>query len=217
MTKSALVAIVTGNAKGLGKCISERLPKLGYQQVDIIRSADYDLTQAEAAEHLVEDVVKKYGRLDLLVNNVGNYVAKSIDEISIAEWQDLIGSNLNSNFYMSKFALPYLRKSRGKIINIGFASLENLSPAPNIIAYHSAKMGLLSLTQGLAKAEASNGVLVNMVSPGSMENTVKHNATSKIPLGRLATLDEVTDAVLFLAVSDYITGQNLEVAGGWGL
>ncbi len=211
------IAIVTGNAKGLGKHISERLLELGYTQPDIIRSQDYDLSQAEFAAKLIEDTLEKHGRLDLLVNNIGNYVAKSIDDISINEWQDLIGSNLNASFYMSKFALPHLRKSRGKIVNIGFASLEKSSPEPNIIAYHTAKMGLLSLTQGLAKAEATNAVLVNMVSPGSMENTVKHNAISKIPLGRLATLDEVTDAVLFLVSSDYITGQNLEVAGGWGL
>ena len=211
------IAIVTGNAKGLGKRISERLPELAYVQPDEIRSQDYDLTHAEAAQRLIEYTLKKYGRLDLLVNNIGNYVAKSIDEISVSEWQDLIGSNLNASFYMSKYALPYLRESQGKIINIGFASLENCSPKPNIIAYHTAKMGLLSLTQGLAKAEAANGVLVNMVSPGSMENTVKHNAISKIPLGRLATLEEVTDAVLFLVSSDYITGQNLEIAGGWGL
>lgn len=211
------IAIVTGNAKGLGQRISERLLDLGYQSPDTIRSADYDLTNAESTADLVQDTIAKYGRLDLLVNNIGNYVAKSIDDISVSEWQDLIGSNLNSSFYMSKFALPHLRKTKGKIINIGFASLETYSPKPNVIAYHTAKMGLLSLTQGLAKAEASNGVLVNMVSPGSMENTVKHNAINQIPLGRLATLDEVTDTVLFLVASDYITGQNLEIAGGWGL
>lgn len=211
------IAIVTGNAKGLGKRVSERLSELGYEVPEIIRSADYDLSNAEDASRLVQNTISKYGRLDLLVNNIGNYVAKSIDDISIAEWKDLVGSNLNTSFYMSKYALPHLRKSQGKIINIGFASLESSSPEPNIIAYHTAKMGLLSLTQGLAKSEASNGVLVNMVSPGSMENTVKHNAISKIPLARLATLDEVTEAVLFLVSSDYITGQNLEVAGGWGL
>jgi NAD(P)-dependent dehydrogenase (short-subunit alcohol dehydrogenase family) len=211
------IAIVTGNGKGLGQRISERLVGLGYQLPDNVRSADYDLSKAEDASRLVQDTVTKYGRLDLLVNNIGNYVAKSIDDISVVEWKDLLGSNLNASFYMSKFALPHLRKSRGKIINIGFASLESCSPEPNIIAYHTAKMGLLSLTQGLAKSEAASGVLVNMVSPGSMENTVKHNAISKIPLGRLATLDEVTDVVLLLVSSDYITGQNLEVAGGWGL
>lgn len=214
---SKKIALVTGNHKGLGKAISERLIEIGYEKPLEIRSKDFDLTKSEDCLALVSSVVEKYGRLDLLVNNVGNYVAKSIDEISVTEWQDLVGSNLNSSFYMSKYSLPYLRESHGQIINIGFASLRNRSPEPNIIAYHTAKMGLLSLTHGLAKAEAVNKVLVNMVSPGSMENTVKHNAIAKIPLGRLATLDEVTDAVLFLVQSDYITGQDLEVAGAWGL
>lgn len=211
------IAIVTGNGKGLGKRLSERLAELDYEKPIEIRSKDFDLTKADDCQKLIDLVINKYGRLDLLVNNLGNYVAKSIDDISISEWEDLIGSNLNASFYMCKFALPYLRQSQGKIINIGFASLEKFNPKPNIIAYHAAKTGLLSLTQGLALAEAQHKVLVNMVSPGSMENTVKHNAIASIPLGRLGTLDEVSNAVLFFVNSDYITGQNLEVSGGWGL
>lgn len=210
------IAIVTGNSQGLGKAISERLIQHGFLKPDLINSKNYNLKNPKDAQRLVNDTIEKYGQLDLLINNIGNYVAKSIDEISINDWEDLIGSNLNSSFYLSKFALPYLRKNRGKIINIGFASLNNI-PEENIIAYHAAKRGLISLTQGLAKAEAKNQVLINMISPGSMENTVKHNAIDKIPLGRLASLDEVVDLIIFISKSDYITGQNIEIAGAWGL
>ncbi len=211
------IAIVTGNARGLGQAISANLLAHGFAQPEIIRSKDYDLTQSESAERLVVDTISKYGRLDLLVNNVGNYIAKSIDDISIEDWQEMMNSNLNSSFYMTKYALPYLRQSHGRIINIGFAALDKFSPAPRVIAYQVAKTGLLTLTKGLAKAEAVNGVLINMISPGHLENTVVNDAIEDIPLGRLGALAEVNQTLNYLLTNDYVTGQNIEVAGGWGL
>ncbi|MDA0772505.1 MAG: SDR family oxidoreductase [Cyanobacteria bacterium] len=213
----AKVAIVTGNAKGLGKAISERLSELAYLEPQIIRSKDYDLKNPQQAQRLIQETIEKYGQLDLLVNNIGTYAAKTIDDLEINEWQDMVATNLNAAFYLSKYALPHLRKSRGSIINIGFAGLESNIPMPRIIAYQSAKAGLLALTKGLAKAEAVNQVKINMVSPGTMENSVEHNAMDKIPMGRLAKMSEVVDAVMLLVQSDYITGQNIDISGGWGL
>lgn len=210
-------AIVTGNSQGLGKAISERLVELGYFAPQVIRSKDYDLKNPVQAERLIQETIEKYGQLDLLVNNIGTYAAKTIDDLEIDEWQDMIGTNLNAAFYLSKYALPYLRESRGSIINIGFAGLESNIPMPRIIAYQSAKAGLLALTRGLAKAEAANQVAINMVSPGTMENSVEHNAMDKIPMGRLAKMSEVVDAVELLVNSDYITAQNIDISGGWGL
>ncbi|MBT6842395.1 MAG: SDR family oxidoreductase [Candidatus Melainabacteria bacterium] len=211
------IAIVTGNRQGLGKAISERLLELDYQAPQIIASQDYDLTQAAQAQRLIQETIETYGKLDLLVNNIGTYQAKSIDDLEIDEWQDMIATNLNAAFYLSKYALPHLRESKGAIINIGFAGLESNIPAPRIIAYQSAKAGLLALTKGLAKAEAVNQVKINMVSPGTMENSVVHNAMDKIPMGRLAKMSEVVDAVVLLVESEYITSQNLDISGGWGL
>lgn len=211
------VAIVTGNAKGLGKTISERLVELGYLEPQIISSKNYDLRNPQQAQRLVQETIYKHGQLDLLVNNIGTYHAKSIDDLEIDDWQDMIATNLNASFYLCKYALPHLRKSHGGIINIGFAGLESNIPAPRIIAYQSAKAGLLALTKGLAKAEAANQVKINMISPGTMENSVKHRAINKIPMVRKASLDEVTDAICFLVNSEYIAGQNIEISGGWGL
>lgn len=211
------IAIVTGNARGLGESISLNLAQQGYLEPEIVRSKDYDLNHAHSAERLVQSIIEKYGRLDLLVNNMGNYIAKNIDDMSIEEWQEMMNSNLNSAFYLSKYALPYLRKFNGRIMNIGFAGLYGFSPSPRVIAYQVAKTGLLALTKGLAKSEAVNGVLVNMISPGHLENTIVTNSIEDISLKRLGTFEEINSVVNLLLCNDYITGQNIEVAGAWGL
>ena len=214
---STKVAIVTGNNVGLGRALTERLSELGYKTPEIIRSKDYDLKDPETSRRLVKDIYERYGSIDLLVNNVGNYINKPISQFSFDEWREMIDSNLNSAFYLSQRALPYLRESHGRILNIGYASMEKLDPSVNVTAYQAAKTGLLVLTRGMAKEEAPNGVLINMLSPGYMENTVTDKFMPNMPLGRFATLDEAVDAAFFLIKSDYITGQNLELAGGWGL
>ncbi len=211
------VAIVTGNNVGLGRALTEKLPDIGYLKPEIIRSADYDLKNSDSAIKLVKETVERFGAIDLLINNVGNYINKPISQFSFSEWDEMIDSNLNSAFYLSQTALPYLRESRGRILNIGFASMERLDPGVNVTAYQAAKTGLLVMTRGMAKEEAENGVLINMLSPGYMENTVMDPIMPKMPLNRFATLDEAVSAAFFLIQSDYITGQNLELAGGWGL
>ncbi len=215
---SKKVALVTGNHKGLGKAISERLVEMGYEKPLEIRSKDFDLTKSEDCLALVSSVVEKYGRLDLLVNNVGNYKTGYIDDFSIEDWHEMLDSNLNSAFYLSKFAIVELRKVKGKLINIGFCGIGKISPPPEHFAYQIAKTGLLTLTKAMAKAEAASQVTVNMVSPGSMENSVEGKAMlARVPMGRFATLNEVVKAVEFFLANDYITGQNVEIAGARGL
>ena len=239
------IAIVTGNYKGLGKAISEMLPSLGYETPLLIRRANYDLSKPEAAERLVNDVIKQYGRLDLLVNNVGDFIHKEISDINITEWHEMINSNLNSAFYMCHYALPHLRKAatlepssgasedaeRAKnadirqlrslhpshILNIGYAGMEHFRTYTATTAYQAAKTGLLVLTKGLAKAEGKNNILVNILSPGHMENSVAPYKLENISLGRLATLEEACSVAKLLITHSYLTGQNIEVAGGWGL
>lgn len=211
------VAIVTGNNTGLGRALTERLPEIGFRRPEIVRSSDYDLKYSESARKLVKETVERFGEIDLLINNVGNYINKPISQFSFEEWDEMIASNLNSAFYLSQAALPYLRETKGRILNIGFASMESLDPSVNVTAYQAAKTGLLVMTRGMAKEEAANGVLINMLSPGYMENTVMDPFMPKMPLNRFATLDEAVSAAFFLIQSDYITGQNLELAGGWGL
>ena len=214
------VAIVTGNFKGLGKAISEKLIQEGYQEPEIIRSKDFDLTKEEDCKKLIQKTTEKYGRLDLLVNNVGDYINKNISDFKAIDWKYLFDSNLNSAFYLSQLSIPELRKTKGRILNIGYASMEKSDPYINVTAYHAAKAALLVYTKGLAKSEAPNGVLINMLSPGYLENSVEfpsEGVEKGIPLKRACRLEEASEAAYFLINSNYITGQNLEIAGGWGL
>lgn len=211
------IAIVTGNGAGLGQALTERLNELGYKKPELIRSKDFNLNDYEDCHKLIDMTIEKYGRLDLLINNLGNYICKPLADFSYEDWHEMLNSNLNSAFYLSQKALPYLRKAKGRILNIGYAGLAQMSPTTNVGAYQIAKTALLVLTKAMAKEEAQYGLLVNMMSPGHMENTVENPSNCKVPVGRLASLDEAVDACFSLIKSEYITGQNLELAGGWAL
>lgn len=164
------VALVTGNYQGLGKAISDKLIAEGYEEPMIVRSKDYDLTKVENCQRLVKDVITKYGQLDLLVNNVGNYINKNISELSFEEWHELFDSNLNASFYLSQLALPELRKSNGCIVNIGLVDIESLETTANVGAYQAAKTALLVYSKALNQAE--DKVSVQVYSPGYLENSV---------------------------------------------
>ena len=204
---------------GLVKRSQEFLADNGYQVPMIVRSRDYDLKKFAAyAKNLAKDFIEKYGQIDLLVNNVGGYETGYIDDLSIDTWQELFASNADSNFYMTKYLITELRKTQGKIINLGFCGLEKLSAPANHFAYQAAKTALLLLTKSLAKQEAANGVTVNMISPGSMENTVeKEDCLKRIPMQRLGHYSELCQIVKLIINNDYLTGQNIEIAGGRAL
>jgi len=212
------IAIVTGNGRGLGEAISNYLINHGYKKPEVIRSKDYDLKNFSDCERLVKNILERYGHIDLLVNNVGNYITGYVDKFTIESWHEMMDSNLNSAFYMSKLCLQNIRENKGKIINIGYCGLEKLSPPPDHFAYQIAKTGLLTLTKAMAKAEAEHEVTINMISPGSLENTVEtKDVLEKIPMKRFGTLDEAVNIVDFFLNNSYVTGQNIELAGARAL
>ncbi|MDZ7385544.1 MAG: SDR family oxidoreductase [candidate division KSB1 bacterium] len=184
-----------------------------------------DVTVEREVNEAVLRVEQEWGRVDILVNVVGHYLRKPLAETTAAEWQDLLQSNLTSAFLACKAALPGMRRrSHGRIINVGLAGLESGRGFAHIGAHAVAKSALLAFTRSLAKQEAPYGISVNLVSPGFVEDPTmsaaeRQELANRIPAGRLASPEEVANAVLFLASSAaaYITGTNLEVAGGWGL
>jgi NAD(P)-dependent dehydrogenase (short-subunit alcohol dehydrogenase family) len=234
------VALVTGSAKGIGRAIVLALAQRGFDVAVHYHKSDLeaeqtrqeaekfgvraikvkaDVTQVIQAQALITAVVEQLGGLQVLVNNVGDYLKKPIDQTSPEEWQRLLDSNLNAPFYLTQAALPYLSQSgHGRVVNIGFAGAQNLLARPDITPYVIAKTGLVIYSKSLAQRLASRGITVNVVSPGVAENSLS-KPLSSIPMGRPAQLEELARAVLFFVeeAGSYLTGQVLEVAGGWNL
>jgi NAD(P)-dependent dehydrogenase (short-subunit alcohol dehydrogenase family) len=234
------VALVTGSAKGIGRSVIMALASQGFAVAVHYRSSaaeaeqtrlaaeglgvqaikvGADITRLDQAQALIHAVADQLGGLQVLVNNVGDYFKKPIDQLTPQEWQAMLDSNLNAPFYLTQTALPYLAASGyGRVINLGFAGAQNLLARPGIVPYTIAKTGMILYSKALAQQLAAKGVTVNVVAPGVAETSVS-KPLDEIPIGRLATAEELTRAVMFFVNegSGYLTGQVLEVAGGWNL
>ena len=232
------IALVTGSSRGMGRSVALRLAddaagvivhfksdrKAAENAVREIESKgklsgsfQADLIQEDQAKTLIKEVEKKFGRIDILVNNVGPILEKSWERLGSEDWDYVLQGNLGSAFYCLKAALPGMRRRKwGRIINMGFSRVEQLVAYRNIVPYAIAKTGLLILTRSVAASVGSDGITVNMVSPGLMEGGVLPK-NQNIPAGRLGTFDDVSSAVQFLVSGQacYITGTNLIVSGGW--
>jgi 3-oxoacyl-[acyl-carrier protein] reductase len=236
-------ALVTGGSRGIGRAIAVRLAKGGadvvvnYRSdnaaaagvVDAIQALGHrvvavctDVTQDTAAGQLVEATLKQFGRLDILVNNVGKFAFGRLDAVSPDQWDRVLRSNLTSVQFLCQAALPSLRAVRGSIVNIGLSPTYQIRAAANVGAYAIAKAGVLVLTRTLAAEQAASGVRVNIVSPGLIDNGILPPAQKtwmqkRVPMGRLGTPEEVAEAVAFLVspAAGYISGANLAVAGAW--
>jgi 3-oxoacyl-[acyl-carrier protein] reductase len=235
-------ALVTGSSTGIGKAIALDLASRGFDVViHYRRSMDAakqtceeaiargvkaipiaaDVTNPQEAASLVNLAAEQLGGLSVLVNNVGNYVEVPTLEVSVADWQEMINSNLNATFYVTRAAIPHLESAGwGRIVNMGFASAQNLVARKYITPYVIAKTGVMIYTKSIARDLITKDITANVVSPGVAENSIDlEEFLVNLPTGRPATLKEMTDAVWFFVNPDsgYITGQILEVAGGWNL
>ncbi len=235
------VALVTGAGRGLGADLAQRLARAGYvvaihyrssragamKGVNLIRkcggAADLfaaDLSREAGAKKLIAAVSQKYGRLDLLINNAGVYHSKSLESLSELEWREELDSTATATFFLTRAALPFLRKAKvGRVINLGDSSCDRPTARDLAVGYHIGKTGVLILTRSFAKSEAKFGVTVNLISPGWLENSLDLPPAKSLPAGRYGTFSDIWNAVEFLIrpESSYLTGSNLVVSGGWNL
>lgn len=229
------IAVVAGGGSGIGRGAALRLAELGYEVVLVGRTLEkLEATAAEIAESGGEaeafagDVrhwermgelgarIAGRGGLDILINSAGGQFAQPSAEMSESGWTSVVELNLHGSFYLCRHLYAALRMRRGAAVMV-VADLWQ-KPAPNLAHSAAARAGVVSLVRTLALEWAKDGVRLNALSPGLTDTPALlpqyRGLADRVPLGRIGTVDEVVDALLFLARSGYITGEVLSVDGG---
>ncbi len=237
----APVAVVTGGARRLGRQLCGTLAARGFELVVLYRTAEnaaqtliqeivdgggharamqVDVSVRAQVDGVFEDIRRTENKVDLLINNVGNYNPQHVTKLDPSAWDATLAANLSGAYYCCYHALD-LMQSGGHIINIGMAGLEGIRANVHGTDYYVSKTGLLVLTRALAAAHAKRQIRVNMVSPGQLENSIDLPPPDQIdryvPLGRAGTLADVTQAIEYLLDASYVTGVNLDISGGYRL
>jgi NAD(P)-dependent dehydrogenase (short-subunit alcohol dehydrogenase family) len=234
---SGQTALVTGSAKGVGREFLLALADCGADVAVHYRSSEAeaetvretvedaggttatvqaDVTEPEAVEQLFAEVKETLGTVDILVNNVGAFAPKHWTELDHETWETVIETNLYGTYLCSKRALPSMRdQAYGRIVNVGYASSEKALVSAKNFPYFVAKTGVLMFTRMLAGDTQDDGITVNAVSPYTVENSAEFPA--ELPRGRPAEFEDMNQALLFFLSqnSEYVSGQNVEVSGGW--
>ena len=232
--------LVTGSSRGLGRSIALDLGLDGHEVAVHYRSSRADaesaarlIRQAGGRAHTVgcdvtdpADVTRmasilrtEMGGLDVLVNNVGEFILKDFDDLTTREWDVQIASTVSATYYVSKAMLPMLREGGGRIINVSDSGADRLSARPRSLPYYIGKTGVLIVTRTMAVTEAPYGITVNALLPGALENSEPLPDLARIPARRHGRFEDVCSAVRFLLddATGYISGSFIQVGGGWNL
>lgn len=239
------VAIITGAGSGFGRVTSKLFSKEGAKIVAVDYNEDScketveeikkeggeaiavraDVSKEEDVKNFVDEAVKAYGKIDILFNNAGIFKPGNVEEVSFEDFSRSFGVNVNSIFFGCKYAMKYLKESKGVIINT--ASAGGIIGFPEAVAYGASKGAVVSLTRAMAVDHARDGVRVNAICPGTSKTAMTKDALddtqmcnaylNPIPMQRFGTTEDIAHAALFLASdqSCYITGHALPVDGGW--
>jgi 3-oxoacyl-[acyl-carrier protein] reductase len=239
---SGKVAIVTGASRGIGAAIARTLAAQGATVVAAARgsnadatvaqilaqggkaeSANVDVTDPATVEVVVAGSLARHGRVDILVNNAGIARDQLLLRMKRADWDEVLATNLTAAFTCTQAVLrPMIKQRGGRIISI--SSVVGQMGNAGQVNYAASKAGLIGLAKALAREVASRGITVNVVAPGLIETDMtralaagtSEEWTTRIPLGRLGTPEDVANTVCFLASDEaaYITGQVIAVNGG---
>ncbi len=229
------VAIVTGASSGIGLGITLALTKHGYNVVGTSRTIskskelkasadlvliDGDISKKETAVKIAEAAIKHFGRIDLLVNNAGIFIAKPFTEYTEDDYNLVMNTNVASFFFMTQQVIPQMKKQNsGHVVNISAVLADQPSGSvPAVLAVLS-KSTMPAVSKALALEYAANGIRVNTVSPGNVNTPMHanddHDALRKFhPIARLAEISDIVEAVLYLQSASFVTGENLRVDGG---
>ncbi|MFL6446523.1 MAG: SDR family NAD(P)-dependent oxidoreductase [Bryobacteraceae bacterium] len=233
------VALVTGSSRGIGRAIALALARDG---VDVVvnfanRAAEAEKVKEEIlhlgrrcvciqadvsvksqVEKLVGETANQLGTIDILINNAGIGRVQPIESVREEDWDEVLGANLKSCFLVTQAVLPGMRNRKwGRIVNLSSVAAQ----IGGVIGPHyaSSKAGMLGLTHFYAARLAREGITVNAIAPALVETEmVTSNVNAKpdmIPVGRFGAPDEVAEVTLMLTKNGYITGQTLNVNGGW--
>ena len=235
---------ITGAAKRIGKEIALCFSEMGWNIIIHYNSSKNDaqvladeingnnpdsaitvqgnLDVKEDVEKVINEVREAFPTIDLLINNASTFYPTPIEDISEEHWDKLVGSNLKGPLFLIKGLKDKLKESKGSIINITDTNLSK--GVANYSIYSAAKAGLESITKGLAR-ELAPDIKVNAIAPGAMleppdvtwTEEQKNKVISSIPLNRMGSEKDISEAVKFLAKSNYITGQIIKVDGGRSL
>jgi 3-oxoacyl-[acyl-carrier protein] reductase len=236
---SGRVALVTGASRGIGRAIALQLAQAGcdvavnYRRTEMgargvwaeikgmgrrAAAIRADVSDPEEARALVREVEETLGPVAVLVNNAGISQLQPLETISVEDWHLVINTNLTSAFLVTQAALPAMRLQRwGRIIMLSSVAAQT----GGVIGPHYAasKAGMLGLMHSYATLLAKEGITANAIAPALVEtDMIRNNPNIKpemLPVGRFGTIEEVADAALVLARNGYITGQTINVNGGW--
>jgi NAD(P)-dependent dehydrogenase (short-subunit alcohol dehydrogenase family) len=246
------VAVITGSANGMGKAMAQKFAGEGCDIVvadinlegakkvaDEIKARgrkavaiEVDMCNSAEIKSLIDQSIKEFGKIDILVNNAGAAGGASLEASDEDEWDRVLALNLKGAFIACKATVPHMKKQGyGKILNI--SSMGAVRPSVSVMAYHSAKAGILGLTLNLAFELAPFNIYVNCIVPGPIKTPfwdplskgmsaetkkafLGALAKKEVPLGRMGTPEDIAGPALFFAsdLSSYVTGQILCVAGG---
>ncbi|MCK0148253.1 SDR family oxidoreductase [Arenibacter sp. F26102] len=235
------VAIIVGGARGIGKAIAERLVHEGAQvsvfdvlkkdlaeltkQNTSITTHIVDITDEKNLQDKIQNVIKLYGRLDIMVNSAGivGPTNTKIQEYLLEDFQKVLDINLNGAFNITKAVLPQMSKQGyGRILHV--ASIGGKEGNPGMAGYVASKAGLIGLIKGVGKEYANTGITVNGIAPAVIATEMNNNTepetlkymTAKIPMGRLGTVEEVAALVCWIvsAEATFNTGFIFDLSGG---
>ena len=233
------IAIVTGASRGIGKEIAKELSKhrikviANYnkseeqakilqkenQEIDIFKA---DVSNRDEVKQMVEYVLKKYGKIDILINNAGISESKLFTETTDEDWNRIINNNLYSTFCMTQEVLPnMIHIKKGNIINI--SSVWGMIGASCKSIEQISKAGVEAITKSLAKELGPSNIRVNSIAPGIIDTEMNKNLTindiekieNEIPLGKIGKVSDIAKCINWLIEDEYTTGQVISLNGGW--